>query len=143
VEPVTGKLLELKEPGDYIVFLEGAPDDPMWRQTGTTWVQLIDDLTRQPLSSTSQGIDYSFDHDGRHAQSVCKVSAQRAGFLELALSRSDGGELSERGIKVSLAKATLVDSQSWRASGVLVGGIVAGVLIGIVSLGLLTAGRNN
>ena len=130
--------IALHSAGDYIVFLEGPAGDPLWKQSGDLWVELIDDLTRKPIPATRQGVDYAFDRDGRHSKALTKVVVKTAGVFELGLGRTDPRELVSHGFNVAVSPAKVVDEQSWEARLWLIGGIAVGVVMGIVALSILT-----
>ncbi len=130
--------VEVSRPGDYVVFIEGPAGDPLWSTVADTWIQLLDWQTGRPLNATRQGVDYSYEVDGRRAQSLSRVGVLRAGIHELSLGRMDSTDFQSRGFQVALSPATLVIEQSRRATSLLVGGIVVGILMAVVALSMLT-----
>jgi len=134
---ISHELVELDQPGDYVVFLEGPSGDSLWDQSDETWIQLFDCQTQRPLPMTSQGLDYAYDLDERHAQALAKVSVPGAGTYELDLGSMDSDDFVSREYRIALSPVKVVDRQSWRARLWLAAGIATGTLMGIVAIAML------
>jgi hypothetical protein len=129
--------VEVSQLGDYVVFLEGPAGDPLWITAAETWVQMLDWRTHQPLGATRHGVDFSYELDGRRAQSISRVTVLQAGFYEPSLSNTDSIDLHARGFKLTMSPAKLVVEQSRRAGSLKVGGIAVGIVMGIIALSML------
>jgi hypothetical protein len=136
--PLTeGASVELNQLGTYILFLEGPAADPLWSAAGDTWVQLLDWQTRLPLDARRHGVDVSYELDGRRALGLSQFTVSRSGVYDLTFGRTNIADLDSRGFKVALSPAEQVTEQSRKATTFLVGGIAAGVLMGIIALSML------
>lgn len=133
--------IEISAPGEYIVFLEGPVGDPAWAGAAGMGVQLFERQSHQPLTSSRQNLDYSFDHGGRHHQAIERVPVKNPGTYTLSLGGMTRGDYKKQGFKVVVSPVKLVDSQTWKSRLWLGGGVAAGVLMGIVALSFLFSPR--
>ncbi len=142
VPATSGETVELKQSGSYIVFLDGPSNDAMGDRQDLAWVELVDRQSNQPLPATSQGVDYSYEFEGRSGRALARVTTRSAGVMELNVSRSDSDDLAARGFQVVVSASSVVGSQSGKATAWIVGGIAVCVIMGIFALCLVTSRSN-
>jgi len=131
--------VELNQTGDYVVFLEGPAGDALWDTAAGEWLQLVDWQTHHPLRTTRQGVDYSFELDGKRSQSLSRVTVAQAGTYEASLGDTALSDLHARGFQLTVSPAKLVVEHSRQATTWMIGGIAVGILMGIFGLGVLTS----
>lgn len=136
-----GATVELSATGEYIVFLEGPAGNPGWTSAAGIGVQLIEQVSKQPLTSARQNLSYAFDHAGRHHQAIERVPVKSTGKYDLSLGGAARSDLGKQGFRIVVAPVKLVDAANWRSRLWLAGGIAAGVIMGIVALSLISSPR--
>jgi hypothetical protein len=135
--PLTGgNLIELSTPGEYLIFIDGPADNPLWDSATEQWIQLLDAGHGRPMPGGAHGADFSYEHDGRRAVSLARVSAL-PGDYELEVREGASAELHAAGFRVLVSPADLVTKQSRQATIGLAVGCAAGVLMGIIALSML------
>ena len=128
---------ELTQLGDYVVFLEGPPKDPLWESGNLPWVQILNGQTHQPVPGNREGVDFAYEFDGKRARSIARVSISQAGDYEASFGSAEVVGLRDRGFVLTLCPAKLVVEQSRKSTTWMIGGIALGIVMGIFGLSSL------
>jgi len=136
-----GTTIEITQTGEYVAFVEGPAGDTGWSSLSELAFQLTERQTRRPLPPSRRELAFSYDLDGRHAQAVDALAIANTGTYELGLGRAAHRGLDARGFEIFLCPLKVVDAQAWKSRLWLIGGIAAGVLMGLVALSMLSQPR--
>jgi hypothetical protein len=130
--------VELPQTGDYVIFIEGPAEHPLWESAEGQWLQLVDWQSGRPLAGGKHGADFAYEHDGKRVQSLSRITVPRTGKYEVNVGRNATIELKAAGFQAVLSPAKLVTDQSRMATTWFVAGCAAGLFLGVIALAMLT-----
>ena len=139
VDPIEGSYIELDARGDYIVFLEGPVQDPIWKSANLegTWVDVLETQSSKTLRSRTD-VEYAFESNGRRAQALAEVFVSRPDQYSLHIS---GPDLEARGFKLALHPTDPVDDSNAAAAVWRFAKWAAAAFIAICSLSFLAKAK--